>query len=341
MEKINTDHFSNRIASGTLALLLFIQAVYPVKAQTSRFAPLRQNALFSVNQRSTVVKTTTLPVLPGDSKGGPDQPEVQSFTPIGTSDMVDPFTGDFSYNIPLMDVDGYPINMAYNAGVTMDQEASWVGLGWNLNPGVVNRSMRGLPDDFNGQDSIKKNMNLKEHINVTTNLGSYYPEFFGLSGSQAASLLSHVSLSYDSYKGIMASIVGLGTMGRIPKKTDSKFFIDLGYYDGQLSVNPTCVFGSKSTLSTGISFNKSEGISLSNISLKRNGFVASKSMIANGFSTFSSTFNFPMGMQVTPTISMPRNNFSGKLNIPVAGNTFLGQSNFKKIDLDFSIDWLG
>ena len=36
MEKINTDHFSNRIASGALALLLFIQAVYPVKAQTSR-----------------------------------------------------------------------------------------------------------------------------------------------------------------------------------------------------------------------------------------------------------------------------------------------------------------
>ena len=93
--------------------------------------------------------------------GGPDQPEVQSFTPIGTSEMVDPFTGDFSYNIPLMDVDGYPINMAYSAGVTMDQEASWVGLGWNLNPGVVNRSMRGLPDDFNGLDSIKKNMNLK------------------------------------------------------------------------------------------------------------------------------------------------------------------------------------
>ena len=74
--------------------------------------------------------------------GGPDQPEVKGFTPIGTSDMVDPFTGDFSYNLPLMDIDGYPINMSYSAGVTMDQEASWVGLGWNLNPGVLNRSMR-------------------------------------------------------------------------------------------------------------------------------------------------------------------------------------------------------
>jgi hypothetical protein len=340
MEKINTNHFSNRIASGTLALLLFIQAVYPVHANASRFAPRYKNAVFFSKQNTKGIKSTAVPSNPGESKGGPDQPEVQSFTPIGTSDMVDPFTGDFSYNIPLMDVDGYPINMAYSAGVTMDQEASWVGLGWNLNPGVVNRSMRGLPDDFNGLDSVKKNMNLKERINLTTNLGSYYPEFFGLSGEQAASLLSHVSLSYDSYKGLMASIVGVGSKWRIPKKVDSKLFIDLGFYDGNLSVNPACTFGSKSTLSGGLSFNTSEGISLSNMSLKRNGFDAKKTMVANGLSSFGSTFNFPQGIQVTPTISMPKNNISGNILIPIAGNTFLGQSNFKKIDLDFSIDWL-
>ena len=226
MEKINTDHFSNRIASGTLALLLFIQAVYPVKAQTSRFAPLRQNATFSINQRSTGVKTTTPPILPGESKGGPDQPEVQSFTPIGTSDMVDPFTGDFSYNIPLMDVDGYPINMAYNAGVTMDQEASWVGLGWNLNPGVVNRSMRGLPDDFNGQDYIKKNMNLKEHINVSTYLNNT-EELFGFD-INFSNALNHVQLSYDNYKGLMSSITGIGMSQKIPPLKDAKNYIELG-----------------------------------------------------------------------------------------------------------------
>ncbi|MEY4573765.1 MAG: hypothetical protein RLZ10_3071, partial [Bacteroidota bacterium] len=82
--------------------------------------------------------------------GGPSQPEVQSFEPIGTSDMVDLFSGDFTYNIPLIDIDGYPINISYHSGVSMDQEASWVGLGWNINPGVVNRSMRGVPDDFKG-----------------------------------------------------------------------------------------------------------------------------------------------------------------------------------------------
>lgn len=88
--------------------------------------------------------------------GGPSQPEVQSFEPIGTSDMVDLFSGDFNYNLPLMDVDGYPINIAYHSGVSMDQEASWVGLGWNINPGVINRNMRGLPDDFSGENVTKE-----------------------------------------------------------------------------------------------------------------------------------------------------------------------------------------
>jgi hypothetical protein len=94
--------------------------------------------------------------------GGPSQPEVQSFEPVGTSDMVDLFSGDFNYNIPLMDVEGYPINIAYHSGISMDQEASWVGLGWNINPGVVNRNVRGLPDDFAG-DEIVKELHMKEN----------------------------------------------------------------------------------------------------------------------------------------------------------------------------------
>src|ERR1700742_3014133 len=76
---------------------------------------------------------------------GPSQPEVQSFEPVGTTDMVDMFSGDFVYNIPLMDVEGYPVNISYHGGVDMEQEASWVGLGWNINPGVINRTVRGLP----------------------------------------------------------------------------------------------------------------------------------------------------------------------------------------------------
>lgn len=84
---------------------------------------------------------------------GPAQPEHKQFAPYGTNDMVDLFSGAFKYNIPLLDVDGYPVNLNYASGVGIDDEASWVGLGWNLNVGAVNRQLRGVPDDFAG-DSI-------------------------------------------------------------------------------------------------------------------------------------------------------------------------------------------
>jgi hypothetical protein len=93
---------------------------------------------------------------------GPSQPEFTQFEPAGSSEMVNLFTGDFSYNIPLLDVEGYPINIAYSANPRMDQEASWVGLGWNINPGAVNRSLRGLPDDFKG-DEIQRRVAMKDY----------------------------------------------------------------------------------------------------------------------------------------------------------------------------------
>jgi hypothetical protein len=71
--------------------------------------------------------------------------------------LVDPFTGDFSYNIDLMSVGGFPINLSYNPNILMDQDAGWVGAGWTLNPGSVSRSMRGLPDDFQGDEVIQVN----------------------------------------------------------------------------------------------------------------------------------------------------------------------------------------
>lgn len=95
---------------------------------------------------------------------GPSQPEMKGFEPIGNSDMVDLFSGDFSYNIPLMDVGGYPVNLAYHSGASMDDEATWVGYGWSLNVGAVNRQLRGIPDDFNGTDKQQRELKIKDHV---------------------------------------------------------------------------------------------------------------------------------------------------------------------------------
>lgn len=103
---------------------------------------------------------------------GPSQPEMSSFKPAGANDMVNLFTGDFSYNIPLLDVGGYPVNIFYDGGIGMEQEASWVGLGWNINPGNINRNMRGVPDDFDGTEKLVQEQNMKKNITWGVSVGA-------------------------------------------------------------------------------------------------------------------------------------------------------------------------
>lgn len=130
---------------------------------------------------------------------GPSQPEVQSFQPINVTDMVNPVTGDFSYNIPLLDIEGYPINIAYNSGINSDQEASWVGLGWNINVGSINRNMRGIPDEFDG-DKIKTEYNIKNNISTEVHLGGLAQNEFEIFGKKFGSSIS-LGMIYNNYEG--------------------------------------------------------------------------------------------------------------------------------------------
>jgi hypothetical protein len=86
---------------------------------------------------------------------GPANPEFSSFEPVATTDMVNDFSGDFTYNIPVLNIPGpdgggYSMSLSYHSGTACEDEASWVGFGWTLNPGAINRNKRGYPDEFNG-----------------------------------------------------------------------------------------------------------------------------------------------------------------------------------------------
>lgn len=150
---------------------------------------------------------TVLPLQTWALTSGPAQPETRQFAPAGTSDMVDLFTGDFKYNIPLLDVDGYPVNLNYASGVGMDDEASWVGLGWNLNVGAVNRQLRGIADDASG-DSVVTESYMKPKITVggrvTARVEVAGWETLGFNGSVSMGIFS------DNYLGYGAD-VGVGT----------------------------------------------------------------------------------------------------------------------------------
>lgn len=143
--------------------------------------------------------------------GGPTQPEFSNFESVTTNNMVNPFTGDFTYNINVLEIPGangggYPISLSYHSGVSPEDEASWVGYGWTLNPGAITRNKRGFADDSQG-DTVKYWNRVP--ANWTASLG----------GSASAELFSYdlpvnasPALYFNNYKGFSFNTsIGIST----------------------------------------------------------------------------------------------------------------------------------
>lgn len=264
---------------------------------------------------------------------GPSQPEVQSFQPVSVSDMVNPFSGDFSYNIPLIDVDGYPINLAYSSGITNDAEASWVGLGWNINPGVINRSMRGIPDEFNGgEDLITKEMNIRPNYTIGANLG-LGTELFGKDLQEMGlSLKYSFGVNFNNYNGygVEQSITpsfsaSAGSKGTLTSSLGLK-----SSSSGGLTVSPNLSYESKKQLidkdnyrntkinkSIGSSFNSRGGLgSLTlSVSAENDKYKKKDDKWKHSSGTGSAGGGIDFGMSsFVPTINTPMQNFSANFS---------------------------
>lgn len=284
--------------------------------------------------------------------GGPDQPEVQSFSPAGTDNMVDPFTGDFSYNIPLMDVDGYPINISYSAGVTMDQEATWVGLGWSLNPGVINRHLRGIPDDFAG-DVITKEFNMKKNWTAGVTVGGSLETF----AFDALGLSASLGINYNNYNGFGAEI-SVAPSFSVGGKSGGNFGASLGITSNSQSgatLSPSISLsqsqkGSDGTsyskgLNVGTSINSRGGISNISIGYTRSVSTSQQKKSKPTESTMrgnsiGSTSSFNVGMPTyTPKISFPMRSYSftGRFKL---GPDAVGFDGTVSLGGYFSAQWL-
>lgn len=362
MEKMKNS--SVRSSAAFLALCVFIQAIAPGFLYASSEDVLKKPGVGRASQYFAdyiiIEENNELEkqLVPPIQNGGPDQPEVQSFTPIGTSDMVDPFTGNFSYNIPLMDVDGYPINIAYNAGVTMDQEATWVGLGWNLNPGVVNRNMRGIPDDFNGIDQIKKEYNMKKNWTVGTSIGLGL-ELFAFDLASAGLNLS-LGVNYNNYRGFGADF-SIGPSFSVGKGLNVGASLGVsGSSQGGASLSPNLSLSQKTELSgdagsvsnginIGSSFNSRGGVSNVSVGYSRSYTGSEKETytkrsgkkVERGSTTSDgASASFSTGMSTyTPQITMPTNSFSFAAKFRLGGD-IVGSDVTGDFSGYFSSQWL-
>lgn len=183
---------------------------------------------------------------------GPNASEAASFEPVDATDMVNLVTGDLTYVLPLINVPspegGYPLALSYHAGVAMDQEASWVGLGWSLNPGAINRSVNGYPDDWkNGftenilYDAGGEVVDFSSTLALRTSVSSLalslsYNNNRGFGGSVG---LNVGFLMYDYRKGLGINVkipiiqnIGIGISKWVE---DNETAINLGYFNKDMN----------------------------------------------------------------------------------------------------------
>lgn len=236
------------------------------------------------NKRIEKIKSSSKKVRA--SIGGPGQPEMQGFQSVNSNNMVDLFSGDFSYNIPLLDVGGYPLGLSYRSGASMDQEASWVGLGWNINPGAIMRNVRGLPDDFDGTEKIVKQFNIKK--NWTAGItASARPEIFGL---DIPKIGLNIGAFYNNYNGVgfelgASATVNPGKYITTTKTTDEKTA------DTKIDTNYTTV---NTGASLSFSLNSQSGLNLGASMLMKYGSEESK---INGIGKIGANYNSRSGLQ--------------------------------------------
>ncbi|WP_207516076.1 PA14 domain-containing protein [Longitalea luteola] len=268
---------------------------------------------------------------------------MQSFQSVNGNNLVDPFSGDFSYNIPLLDVGGYPVNLHYQSGVTMDQEASWVGLGWNINPGVISRNMRGLPDDFRGgvpnADEVTKTVSVKPNRTIGGNFGAGVNlEIFG------APIPIGVDRSYgifhNTYKGWgiekethVSISVGTGSQGEL---TGGLSITSNSQTGTDISPSMGFTMGSKEAqlqggITIGTNYNSRTGIQNLQITgeIKRADDGSRKQKFDPGIGRFRSNISFSKP-SYTPTIRIPYTSqgFSYRAKVGPQGQGFFPGSLF-------------
>lgn len=160
----------------------------------------------------------------------PFSPDVMAFKKY--SDYpVSEYTGVASIGFPILDMDGITINLRYHSsGVKVDQEASSVGLGWNLQAGgVITQDIRGY-DDFDTRYPFPSSNDVFWQLNAV-NAGSHYDrENLPEEVNRAHPYIPYAGFDYTVKNYYTAVVEGL--------VQPDIYNYSLGGYDGKFVINP-------------------------------------------------------------------------------------------------------
>lgn len=167
-----------------------------------------------------------MPIRLNASIQGPSQPEYTGFEPAGSTRLVDEFTGQFVYNIPVIEVPGpqgssFPLSISYHSGQSPNSDASWVGYGWTLNPGAIIRNTKGFPDDYKGTEVTyinkpRQNITVRDYVTTTGEFSSQ--------DDYGASLSIQFTETFN-------------TLGGITKETGFQLAGEYDYFGGNFGFN--------------------------------------------------------------------------------------------------------
>ncbi|WP_131539562.1 hypothetical protein [Pedobacter nototheniae] len=155
-------------------------------------------------------------------------PEVTAFnrsmeTPVSL------YTGVPNISIPLYEINikgvSVPIKLDYHAGgVRVDQEATWVGLGWNLSyGGEISRKTRGIPDEYYYFEGLNNSALSVNSFMQMPNIGS--PDFTTSIQNQRIEAINLAKFGGSDYMPDEFYYSALGYSGRFMFSQNQNRFI--------------------------------------------------------------------------------------------------------------------
>lgn len=129
---------------------------YPTSIKTANYHPQMKHKILNLSillLTLSLLFTNTININAQQTDIGIVEPSVAAFIQYGTY-PVDLSSGLPNISIPLYTISAgnlnLPLTLMYHAGgIKVDEEASWVGLGWSINyGGMISRKIHGLPDEM-------------------------------------------------------------------------------------------------------------------------------------------------------------------------------------------------